>query len=905
MSAPILATKLYIPPPRAQLVSRPRLVARLNAGLQCKLTLVAAPAGFGKTTLLSAWIYQQAEAGAQNEEVNAAVHHPSSFIPHPSKVAWLSLDAGDNDLPRFLSYLIAALQTVAPQVGAVALSVLQAPQPPPAESVLTALLNELAAVPDDLVLVLDDYHVIDVAPIDAAVSFLLDHLPPQAHLVIASRADPQLPLARLRARGQLSEVRAADLRFTPAEAGGFLNQAMGLQLTTDDIAALEMRTEGWIAGLQLAALSMQGQADASGFVKSFTGSNRFVLDYLLEEVLHQQPEAVQRFLLHTAVLERMCGPLCDAVLTEATGAGQATLEYLERSNLFLIPLDAERRWYRYHHLFADLLRQRLQQAVAAGDVAISLAELHTRASAWYEAHDLELEAFQHAAAAGDIDRAARLVDGRGMPLQFRGAAAAVLNWLAALPPAVLDARPALWVTYASALGIAGRSTQVEAKLQAAEAALQGAVLDATTRNLIGHIASIRAMQAGPHYQVETMLTQARRALEYLHPDNLPVRTAATWTLGLAYQFQGERAAAIQTYKEAIAISEASGNNIVNVLASSGLAIVQESQNQLATAVATYRRVLRLVGEPPQPTACEAYLGLARIAYQWNDLDTAEHDAQLALHLAQQIEVIDTSVACEVVLARLKLARGELVAASVLLAQAADYARRHSFTRQLTEIAAVQVWILLHQGELPAAAQLTRDHDIPFSHVRVLLAHGEPAAALALLEPLHQQAVARDWADQHVQVLLLEALALHAHGDTVGALQLLADALQLAAPAGFVRLFVDEGAPMAALLGRMQEEGRRKQDTGGEIQTYIDTLLTAFATELHHSSFIPHPLSEPLSEREFEILRLVAQGLSNREISERLFLALDTVKGHNRRIFGKLQVQRRTEAVARARELGLL
>jgi LuxR family maltose regulon positive regulatory protein len=479
----ILATKLYVPPLRFSAVHRPRLVARLDEGLERNLILVSAAAGFGKTTLLSEW------AGNCGRPV-----------------AWLSLDEGDADLARFLAYLVAALQTIAPGIGSGVLGVLQAPQPPPLDVILTALLNEVAAIPNPFVLVLDDYHLADAKPVDDALSFLLKHLPPQMRVVVATREDPALPLARMRARGQLAEVRAADLRFSFDEAAAFLDQVMGLNILPEDIAALETRTEGWIAGLQLAALSMQGHRDTAGFIKAFTGSHHFVLDYLMEEVLDQQPASTQAFLLRTSILHRMCGPLCDAVVHADTGhdtgqdtrnSGQATLEYLERANLFVIPLDNERRWYRYHHLFGDLLRQRLRQSAAAdvGSRGTSVAEYHVRASGWFEENGLEVEAFQHAAAAGDIARAERLAEGRGMPLLFRGAVAPVLNWLASLPAEALDARPGLWVMYASALIFASQLAAVEPKLQAAEAALQGREPDERTRDQIGHIAAIRATLA--------------------------------------------------------------------------------------------------------------------------------------------------------------------------------------------------------------------------------------------------------------------------------------------------------------------------------------------------------------------------------------------------------------------------
>jgi LuxR family maltose regulon positive regulatory protein len=371
MAAPILATKLYIPPPRPNIVLRPRLIERLNEGLSSgrKLTLMSAPAGCGKTTLVSEWV-----------------------ASCDQKVAWLSLDEGDNDPAGFLAYLVAALQTVAPKIGAGVLRTLQSPQPPPIESILTALLNEIAASPDNFVLVLDDYHVIDSNPVDEALTFLLEHLPPHMHLVIATREDPHLPLARLRSRGQLTELRAADMRFTPSETADFLNQVMGLNLSAEDIAALETRTEGWIAGLQLAAISMQGHSDTTSFIQSFTGSHHFVLDYLVEEVLHQQPESIHTFLLRTSILDRMCGPLCDAVLGPSSTSGQETLEYLEHTNLFIVPLDNERRWYRYHHLFGELLRKRLGQSLVPGETA----GLHIQASEWYEQNGFPSDAIHHA-----------------------------------------------------------------------------------------------------------------------------------------------------------------------------------------------------------------------------------------------------------------------------------------------------------------------------------------------------------------------------------------------------------------------------------------------------------------------------------------------------------------------------
>ncbi len=881
MPTPILATKLYIPRLRPHVVSRPRLIERLNEGLQRNLILISAPAGFGKTTLVSEWV---------------------ALIERPA--AWLSLDAGENDPTRFLTYLVAALQTLAATIGEGVLSALHSPQPPPTEALLTALLNDIATISDHFVLVLDDYHVIEAQPVDHALTYLVEHLPPHLHLVIATREDPPLPLARLRAGGQLTELRATDLRFTPSEAAGFLTQAMGLTLEAQDIARLSTRTEGWIAGLQLAAISLQGQQDATSFITSFTGSHHFVMDYLVEEVLEQQSESVQTFLLRTSILDRLCGPLCDAVLLDPSVSGQATLEYLEHANLFIVPLDNERRWYRYHHLFADLLRQRLQQSSASStrDERGGVAEFHIRASLWYEDHGLSMEAFHHAAAAQDVERAERLIEGKGMPLHFRGAVAPVLNWLESLPKTVLDAWPSLWTAFASTLLVTGQTTRVEQTLQAAEAALQGAEPDDKTKDLVGRIAAIRATLAASQNQVETVIAQSRRALEYLHPNNLAFRTSTAWKLGFAYHLQGDRASASRAYTEVISIGQASGNTVFTLMATIGLGGLQEADNQLSLAAETYQRVLQLAGDMPLPIACEAHLGLARICYEWNDLDEAEQHGQQSVQLARQIENNDRVVACEVFLARLKLAQGDVAGAAALLAEASQSARQQNFVYRIPEVAAAHVLTLLHQGHLAAAAHLAQTHKLPLSQARVHLAQGDPSTALAVLEPWRRQVEAKGWEDERLKVMVLQAIALQAHGEKDQAVQLLVDALAIASPGGFIRLFVDEGLPMAHLLSEAEAIGMMPDYTGKLL-----AVLEAEEQKREDTSYRPpaQPLIEPLSRRELEVLHLIAQGRSNQEICERLFLALDTVKGHNQKIFGKLQVQRRTEAVARARELGLL
>jgi LuxR family transcriptional regulator, maltose regulon positive regulatory protein len=633
-------------------------------------------------------------------------------------------------------------------------------------------------------------------------------------------------------------------------------------------------------------------------------------------------------LLRTSILDRMCGPLCDAILDEgrpttdesrASVVGRRSsvvLEELERANLFIVPLDNERRWYRYHHLFADLLRQRLQQSSAAstrgglGDVT----DLHSRASVWYEENGLEIEAFHHAAAANDVARAEHLIEGDGMPLQFRGAGAPVLHWLESLPKTALDARPSLWVTYASTLLFGGQHTAVELKLQAAEAALHGTEPDAKNRDLLGRIASMRATLAIIQNDADTIITQSRRALEYLHPDNLPVRTATTWTLGYAYQLQGDRAAASQAYTEVIATGKSFGDSIYTTAATINLGQLQEADNQLALATRTYRRALELAGDPPQRMACEAYLGLARITYQWNDLDTAQQHGQQCLQLTRQMESVDTFASYRVFLAHLRLAQGDLPGAVAVLDDAEVFLRQHNFMFRMPEVAAAQVLTLLHQGHLAAAAHLAEIHELPISQARVHLAQGNPSTALAVLAQWRQQIETKGWADERLKVMVLQAVAHHAHSEADKAVQVLGDALALAKPGGFVRIFVDEGLPMAALLAQSVE--RRAQNDS--IRVYAERLLSVFPeaqsverrAQNNNTSALRSTLErssafmEPLSERERDVLRLLSTELNGPEIARKLTISLNTMRTHTKNIYSKLGVNNRRAAVRRAEELDL-
>jgi len=861
-------------------VNRSALIERLNEAFDNApgLTLISAPAGFGKTTLASGW---------------AAISR--------RPVGWLSLDEADKDPARFLLHLVAALRAVDPNFGANLSSALQSPQPPAPGSILTLLLNELNSVSEKFALVLDDYHAIDSKPVDAVLGFLLEHMPPKMHLVITTREDPQLPFARLRASGQLTELRINDLRFEPTEVAEFLNDVMSLNLGSEDIEALEARTEGWIAGLQLAAISLQGHKDAATFIKSFSGSHRFVMDYLVEEVLRLQPETTQTFLLSTSFLDRMCGPLCDALLLSAAGSGQETLEHLERGNLFIIPLDNERQWYRYHHLFAELLRQRRQQLGAESDLKLATEdELHSRASVWFEQAGLEVEAFQQAAAANDYERAERLIEGEGMPLHFRGAVAPVLNWLESLPKTVLDERPSLWTAFASTLLVTGQLSRAEQTIEAAEAALESAELNVKTRDLIGRVAATRATAAVSRDDLETIIVQSRRALEYLHPNNVAFRTSTAWKLGFAYQVQGSREAARQAYNEVISIGEASGNRVFLAMATIGLGALQEGDNQLEQAANTYRDVLKLLGDPPLRFASQAYLGLARISYEWNDLEAAQRYAEQSVQLARQVENNDRFIVSEIFVAHVKLAQSDLTGAETILSNAIRVVRERGFKNRESDVATEQVLLLLREGKVAAASRLAESHNLPLSLARVHLANGKPSDARKILETYRREAEDKQWSDEQLKAMVLQTVALSAQGEREQAVELLGQALLLADRGRFVRLFIDEGRLIADLLPIVVARGL--------VPDYARRLLAAFESEKQRNEenvLAAQALIDPLSKRELEILRLIAQGLSNKEISERLFLALVTVKGHNQRIFAKLQVQRRTEAVARARELGLL
>src|SRR6266487_4246490 len=927
MSTPILATKLYIPRPRPNVVSRPRLLERLNEGLHRKLTLIAAPAGFGKTTLVSEWV---------------------EGIERPT--AWLSLDEGDNDPARFLAYLVAALQTIAAHIGEGVLGALQSPQPPPTEAILMALLNEITTLPDNFVLVLDDYHMIDAKPVDIALTYLVEHLPPQMHLVIATREDPQLPLARLRAQGQLIELRAADLRFTPSEAAEFLNQVMGLNLSAQDIAALEDRTEGWIVGLQLAALSMQGHQDVPGFIRAFAGDHRYIVDYLVEEVLQRQPEPVRSFLLQTAILDRLNGPLCDAVTGQEEG--NARLEALERGNFFVVPLDDKRHWYRYHHLFAEVLSAQL-----LAEQPHQVATLHRRASAWYEQHGSTADAIRHALAAFDFERAAGLVE-LAVPAMGRNRQeATVLGWLRALPDELVRARPVLSVHYAGALLLHGELEGVEARLSDAEqwldtttdmgelalasSAEMVVVDEAEFRRLPGAIAVYRAARTQALGDVANTMKYARRALDLVPEDDHLGRGSAAGFLGLAYWTRGDLEAAHRSYAECMVLVQRAGHMSDAIGCSIALADIRIAQGRLRDAMSTYERGLQLATEQSAILlrgAADMHVGMSELHRERNDLHAATQHLLRSKELGEHTGLPQNRYRWRVAMARILATQGDLDGALDLLHEA-ERLYMGDFFPNVRPIAAWKTRVWVAQGKLAEALDWAREHGLSgaldlsylreFEHitlVRVFLARSKSdraehsmLEAMELLERLLQAAEEGERTGSIIEILVLQALAHQMQGDLSAALVPLERALMLAEPQGYVRIFVDEGPPMAVLLARLHEHSRKRPRAAltNVPLAYLERLLALLRGERVQEGTSPaatfsptapppaQPLLDPLTERELEVLRLIAAGLSNRAIAARLVLALSTVKSYVNTIYSKLQVESRTQAVARARALHLL
>jgi LuxR family maltose regulon positive regulatory protein len=929
---PLLLTKLAVPPARSDLVVRLRLFERLNAGIAGKLTLVVAPPGFGKTTLLTNWLHH----------VRTERQPADSAALRNDQIAWFSLDKNDNRPALFWRYCVAALERLRPGIGEHTLALLAAPQLPSSEVVASTLLNEICATSDSIVLILDDCHLLVEPSIHTALDFLIEHAPPHFHLIMASRTEPPLALARLRVRGQLTELRSGDLRFTADEAAQFLNRVMGLGLVAQDIAALEQRTEGWIAALHLAALSLRGRTDVQQFIAAFAGSHRYLVDYLAEEVLARQTAEVQAFLLCTSTLDRMCASLCDAVLGVTTPEGwplateqaanqrsQTVLEELERANLFLSPLDDERRWYRYHHLFADFLRERLHRT--SPDL---VPKLHHKAAAWYEQH-AETEglpfvaaAVGHALAADDSEHAVRLVEVTARPLLLRGEATTVLDWLEALPDGLVRMRPQLCIYAAWSLAITGQIEAVESRLLDAE---QGLEQHPEAARLAGEIAAVRATIAGLRRDLPRAIKLGRQALETLPADNLQVRSVVALILGTAYYLSGDAKAAKEVCEEAITAARSAGNVIIAIFAMRQLGELQVKQGQLRQALHTYQSAHRFVQEryprsithidQPIPVAGTAYVGMGLVLYEWNDLETAARYLTDGVALGQQVENVEILLMGPIGLARTQQAQGDPLSAQETMARAVAFAEQTGVARLIDWMHAEQVrlWLIQGNGADAAAWADASDYqgqryslDDEPSYLRetdylalaqTRIAQGRPGETLLLLERLRNAAEAQGRIGSVIEIDALQVLALAALERTDEALAILRRVLALAEPEGYVRTFVDLGAPMAALL--------RHAKSAGIAPHYTSRLLAAFA---HPERQTPRvevetaqhaALIEPLSEREGEVLQLIAQGLSNQEIANKLVIGLSTVKKHINNIYAKLDVKSRTQALVRGRELGLI
>jgi LuxR family maltose regulon positive regulatory protein len=906
-------------------VLRTRLIERLNTGLHRKLTLIAAPAGFGKTTLASEWL--------------AVCGRPA---------AWLSLDEGDSDPTRFLTYLVAALRPIAPAIGEELLGVLQSPQPPPPEAVLTALLNIVATVPDHFMLVLDDYHLLDARSIDQAVAFLIERLPPQVHLVITTREDPQLPLARLRARGQLTELRASDLRFTTSEAAAFFKEVMDLDLSMEEVAALESRTEGWIAGLQLAALSMHGRDDTAQFVRAFAGDNRYIVDYLIEEVLRGQPETVRSFLLQTSILERLHGPLCNAVTGQEQG--QAQLEALHRGNFFVVPLDDRRQWYRYHHLFAEVLQAHLR-----AEQPDLVAVLHRRASAWHEQHGSATDAIHHALAGEDFARAAHLVELAWPAIRRSRQDATLLGWLKALPDQVLRVRPVLGAAYAHVLLSSGVFEGVEERLRDAERWLDTnadrrtrpgtpsaqtspepdrrmAVVDEEAfRRLPGTIALARAGLALARGDVSGTVIYAQQTLDLAPEQDELTRGGAAGFLGLAAWASGDLEVAHRTYADGMASLQKAGNIADAINGAITLAAIRIAQGRLRQARRTYEQALQLAnsqGELVLRGTADIYVGMSELAREQNNLLAA---TQLLLHsqeLGEHTGFPQIRYRRHVAMARIREAEGDLDSALTLLDEA-ERLYMSDFSPNVRPIAALKVRVWLAQGRLSEAldwareqglsAQDTLSYGREFEHItlaRVLLARSKrdrsghaTREAIGLLARLLEAAQKGQRTGSVIEILVLQALAHQMQSDIPAALAPLSRALTLAEPEGYVRIFVDEGPPMARLLSAATAQGI--------VPGYVEKLLAAFDQRsgirdqgsavpgLAPDPRSPTPVVEPLSERELDVLRLLGTDLSGPEIARALMVSLNTLRTHTKNIYDKLGVNNRRAAVHRAEELKLL
>jgi LuxR family maltose regulon positive regulatory protein len=912
----LIRTKLNLPFTRHGLVSRPRLQEQIVQGLRGPLTLITAPAGFGKTTLVASCV--------------AACGVP---------VAWLSLDKDDNQAERFISYLIAALHNTDHAIGIEAAQLLTALPQAPVEAVLTSLINDMDSAGGEIALVLDDYQFISSLAVHEAVAFLLEHCPKAFHLLIGTRSDPPLPLARLRARGQTVELRAADLSFTEPEAAQFLNDVMGLRLDARSVAALEERTEGWIAGLQMAALSMRDREDVRGFIEGFSGTNRYILDYLLEEVLASQSLEIQRFLLWTSILERLTASLCDAVLANDEGSKRegddrstrseslflrqsaSILEYLERVNLFLVPLDDERIWYRYHHLFADLLRTQLQKSLGVQDVAL----LHLRASEWYEQDGSTLEAIHHASIASDLERVERLIEQNYMAMAARGEMSSLRYWTGRLPKELIYSRPWLCAYEAESRSWFGELDEADRLLQEAEKSIQSATSQLDDRPLVGHLAFVRSHVSAMRGDTQRAIELALVARDNYPAENLGVQLGIGVILGYAYFLDGNFPKASETLHATIQSGSASDAVSATVGACGLLARLHAVQGRLHDAFDLLQNAGQMATKagaqyPGAKAVVEVNIG--SVLYEWNDLAAALENMERGLRSINSWGKSDLLALAYVTLCRIQHANGDWNATVDTVQKAVDLIHtRGVFPEARGAVEAAQVKLWLAQGDLQAAncwaasfdkkafglddAFRFKDELTQITRARVFMVQNKLDEAIELLSHLEETARSAGRMGRVIEILLLEALALREISDSEHAILALTKCLTLAEPERYVRVFLDEGQPMQMLLTQWLAHA-----SAGPLRDYAVRLLSAFDAE-------PRPpapqekvpptgdLVQQLSQRELEVLHLMALGRTNQEIARQLIISRGTVKAHTANIYRKLDVANRTEAVARARDFGIL